>query len=129
MVAVVTNSVCDLSPELAEEYGVLMIPDVIIFSESEQFRNNLEIDPPTLFARLPRCEKLPTTAHPNLQLNMDTFRRAAEYADENSSTSRIVVGTEISSALKKPEAKATPAAQRNGNANFGRNIKISRARA
>ena len=82
MVAVVTNSVCDLSPELAEEYGVLMIPDVIIFSESEQFRNNLEIDPPTLFARLPRCEKLPTTAHPNLQLNMDTFRRAAEYADE-----------------------------------------------
>ena len=53
MVAVVTNSICDLSPEMAEEYGVLMIPDVIIFSEAEQFRNNLEIDPPTLFARLP----------------------------------------------------------------------------
>ena len=82
MVAVVTNSICDLSPEMAEEYGVLMIPDVIIFSESEQFRNNLEIDPPTLFARLPKCEQLPTTAHPNLQLNMDTFRKAAEYADE-----------------------------------------------
>ena len=62
MVAVVTNSICDLSPEMAEEYGVLMIPDVIIFSEAEQFRNNLEIDPPTLFARLPKCEQLPTTA-------------------------------------------------------------------
>lgn len=82
MVAIVTNSVCDLSPEMAAEYGVFMIPDVIIFSESEQFRNNLEIDPPTLFARLPNCEQLPTTAHPNLQLNMETFRRAAEQADE-----------------------------------------------
>ena len=82
MVAVVTNSICDLSPEMAEEYGILMIPDVIIFSESEQFRNNLDIDPPTLFARLPNCEQLPTTAHPNLQLNMDAFRKAAESADE-----------------------------------------------
>ncbi|MGM9618940.1 MAG: DegV family protein [Oscillospiraceae bacterium] len=82
MVAVVTNSICDLPPEMAKEYGVLMTSDVIIFSESEQFRNNLEIAPSTLFSRLPKCEQLPTTAHPNLQLNMDTFRKAAEYADE-----------------------------------------------
>lgn len=82
MVAVVTNSVCDLTPEMAEEYGVFMTPDMIIFSEAEQFQNNLEIDPPTLFARLSKCEHLPTTAHPNLQMNMDTFRKAAEYADE-----------------------------------------------
>lgn len=82
MVAVVTNSICDLSPEIAEEYGIFMIPDLIIFSESEQFRNNLEIDPPTMFARLPKCEQLPTTAHPNLQLNMDTMQKAAESADE-----------------------------------------------
>lgn len=82
MVAVVTNSICDLPPEMAEEYGIIMIPDLIIFSESEQFRNNLEIDPPTMFARLPSCRQLPTTAHPNLKLNMDTFQRAAESADE-----------------------------------------------
>ena len=114
MVAVVTNSICDLSPEMAEEYGVLMIPDVIIFSEAEQFRNNLEIDPPTLFARLPKCQQLPTTAHPNLQLNMDTFRKAAESADEIlciSPTSRMsgAYGTACSSrTLLMEQGFATP---------------------
>lgn len=82
MVAIVTNTICDLTTEMAEEYGIYMIPDLVIFSENEQFKNNIEIDPPTFYKRLAECETLPTTSHPNIELHISTIKRAAENADE-----------------------------------------------
>lgn len=74
MVRVFTNSVCDLTPAQAEELGVTMIPDMIAFGPGEQYRNNEQIDPPTLYKKLAESDELPTTAHPNLDQYMQAFR-------------------------------------------------------
>lgn len=74
MVRVFTNSVCDLTPAQAEELGVTMIPDMIAFGPGEQYRNNEQIDPPTLYKKLAQSDELPTTAHPNLDQYMQAFR-------------------------------------------------------
>lgn len=78
MVKVLTNSVCDLTLEDAQKLGITMIPDMIAFSMEEQYRNNLDIDPPALYRRLESCQKLPTTAHPNLDQYMQAFQSAGE---------------------------------------------------
>ena len=77
MVHILPNSVCDLTPQQVEELGVTAIPDYIAFSPTEQYRNNIEIDPPTLYRRLADCEELPKTAHPNLEQFMQAFQAAA----------------------------------------------------
>jgi len=76
-VRIFTNSVSDLSPALAAEYGVTLIPDVIAFGPQEQYLNNIDIDPPTLYQKLAACEKLPTTSHPSLGAYIDAFRTVA----------------------------------------------------
>ena len=77
MVHILTNSVCDLTPQQVKELGVTAIPDYIAFGPAEQYANNIEIDPPTLYRRLSDCEELPKTAHPNLDQFMQAFRTAA----------------------------------------------------
>ncbi|MCI6639977.1 MAG: DegV family protein [Pygmaiobacter massiliensis] len=79
-VAIFTNSVSDLSPALAQEFGVHLIPDTIIFGQ-EQYQNNIDIDPPTLYQKLAGCKKLPTTSHPNVAVYADCFRQAQDADD------------------------------------------------
>lgn len=78
MVRIFTNSVSDLTPEQAAELGVTMIPDIIAFGPREQYRNNEQIDPPTLYRKLAECQDLPTTAHPNLDQYTQAFRTVGD---------------------------------------------------
>lgn len=73
MVKIVANSACDLSRELAEQYGLTIVPDMVVFSPEEQYRNALDLEPEQFYRRLPSCRKLPTTAHPNLDQYMQAF--------------------------------------------------------
>ena len=77
MVHILTSSSCDLTPDQIEPLGVTMIPDMIAFGPGEQYRNNIEIDAPTLYKRLEGCAELPKTAHPNLEQYMQALRAAA----------------------------------------------------
>ena len=77
-VQVFTNSSSEMSPALAAEFGVLVIPDVVVFSPEEQYLNNVEIDPPAFFQKLQGRKKLPTTSHPNIAQYMDAFSAAGD---------------------------------------------------
>lgn len=79
VVKIFTNSVSDLTPQDAQKLGVTIIPDTIAFSSGEQYYNNVDIDPPTLYRRLEECKKLPTTAHPNLDQYMRAFQSAGDH--------------------------------------------------
>ena len=60
MVKDFTNSICDLTPQWAAEYGVTMIPDVIVFSPEEQYLKNLDVDAlPCIADWLPPLSSLP----------------------------------------------------------------------
>ena len=77
-VQVFTNSSSEMSPALAAEFGVVVIPDVVVFSPEEQYLNNVEIDPPAFFQKLQGRKKLPTTSHPNIAQYMDAFSAAGD---------------------------------------------------
>ncbi|MEG0803317.1 MAG: DegV family protein [Pygmaiobacter sp.] len=79
-VAIFTNSVSDLSPELAQEFNIFLVPDIILFGE-DQFMNNIDISPPELYKKLAINAELPTTSHPNVAIYIDCFKRAAACED------------------------------------------------
>ena len=76
-IAIFTNSVSDISPALAEEFKIHIVPDVIVF-EGKEYLNNIDITPPELYQKIAVCEKLPTTSHPNVSIYIDSFQSAAD---------------------------------------------------
>ena len=80
-VALVTHTGSDLPLGEAEELGIFMIPDKVIFGEDE-YRNMTEISADDFYARLAEAEQLPTSSQPSLGDFVKTYRRAAADADE-----------------------------------------------
>ena len=79
-VRIVTHSGCDISFAEAETNGIIMLPDLVIFG-SQQYRNNIDIQPEEFFCRLASDTVFPTSAHPSLSDFMDAFRTAGDCED------------------------------------------------
>jgi len=77
-VKIITTSGCDLSYAEAEQNNILMIPDWVIFGET-QYRNNIDIHPDTFYDRLRLEETLPTSAHPSPLQLIEAFQSVSEY--------------------------------------------------
>ena len=75
-----TNSVSDISPQLAEKYNITLVPDTLIFGE-EQFLNNIDINPQQFYEKLSKSAKLPTSAHPNIYKYCEIFQTAEDYEE------------------------------------------------
>ena len=75
-----TNSVSDLSPERAQEYNIGVVPDIVIFKDTE-YLCNIDIDPPKLFRMMRESERLPSTSHPNEYIYAGSFRTAQAYEE------------------------------------------------
>jgi EDD domain protein, DegV family len=63
-VQVITDSDSSLTPELAAKYGIKLVPIIIRF-ENETFTTNLDIDDRSLFEKIDKVNKLPTTDAPS----------------------------------------------------------------
>ena len=74
-VTIVTHTGCDLSFADAEKYNITLLPDIVIFDET-QYRNNIDLLPEEFYERLDNAEHLPTSSHPNPAAFMDAFRNA-----------------------------------------------------
>ncbi len=77
---VFTNSVSDITPEIASEYGITVIPDVVIFGDRE-YQTTIDIDPPKLYQLLRQVDYLPTTSHPNPYIYSTCFETASDYEE------------------------------------------------
>lgn len=77
---VFTNSVSDITPEIASEYGITVIPDVVIFGNRE-YQTTIDIDPPKLYQLLRQVDYLPTTSHPNPYIYSTCFETASDYEE------------------------------------------------
>jgi len=60
-VAIVTDSVACIPQELAEKYGIEVVPIQLIFGD-RTYRDGIDISPAEFYALLRRAKKLPTTA-------------------------------------------------------------------
>lgn len=80
-VAVVTDSTCDLPPEVAAAHGITVVPLNVHFG-NEAFRDQIDITTDQFMSRMEGSQKLPTTSQPSVGTFEAVFRDAAETHDE-----------------------------------------------
>lgn len=80
-VKLVTHTGCDMSLTEAEELGIEMIPDKVIF-EDQEYRNMVDITADEFYEKLQAADTLPTSSQPSMADYVRAFRRAAEEGEE-----------------------------------------------
>jgi DegV family protein with EDD domain len=64
MIRLVTDSTTDLPPGAAEEYGIHIVPQIVVFGDRE-FRDGVDITADDFYSRLEASDVLPTTTQPS----------------------------------------------------------------
>lgn len=79
-VRIVTDSTCDLPPEVAQRAGITVVPLNVHFG-AETFRDGVDIKADEFYQRLVASERLPTTSQPSVGAFLETYQRLARGAD------------------------------------------------
>jgi DegV family protein with EDD domain len=80
-VAIVTDSVADLPPQVAEEFGITVVPLVVRFG-TELYRDGLDLSPDQFYERLRSSKALPATSVPPPAAFADAYDKLAEKTNE-----------------------------------------------
>ena len=76
-VAIVTDSVADLPPHVAEELGITVVPLVVRFG-TDIYRDGLDLNPDQFYEKLKTSKILPVTSVPSPATFSDAYDRLAE---------------------------------------------------
>ena len=80
-VAIVTDSVADLPPQVAEEFGITVVPLVVRFG-TELYRDGLDIGPDQFYGKLKTSKALPATSVPPPAAFADAYDKLSEKTNE-----------------------------------------------
>jgi len=80
-VKIVTDSVSDLPPEVANELGITVVPLNVLFG-TESFRDGIDLTSEQFYEKLMHSKILPTTAVPPLGTFAEAYDKLAEETDE-----------------------------------------------
>ncbi len=81
MIELITDSTSDLSPALAAQLGVRVLPLTVHFG-AESFRDGVDISNADFYARLRRAETLPTTSQINPETFIAVFKEALDRGNQ-----------------------------------------------
>ncbi len=81
VVKIVTDSVSDISPSVAEQLGITVVPLNVVFA-NEIYRDGVDLTTEDFYRKLEECETLPTTSTPPLQAFIEIYEKLAEESDE-----------------------------------------------
>ena len=96
-VKVITDSVSDISPELAGRFGITVVPLNVVFGDMT-YLDGLDMTTDEFYERLATNETLPTTSTPSPY----AFSRAYdELADTTDGILVITIGRKLSATLEK----------------------------
>ncbi len=101
--AVVTDSTSDISPQIAAERGITVVPLQVTFGE-ESIADGV-LDQEAFFAKMASSPQLPTTSQPSVGAFTDVYEQVLESVEE-------VVSIHISNRLSGTLASALKAAER-----------------
>jgi DegV family protein with EDD domain len=76
-VAIVTDSVADLPPQVAEELGITVVPLVVRFG-ADVYRDGLDLNPDQFYEKLKSSRILPLTSVPSPAAFADAYDKLAE---------------------------------------------------
>ncbi|MGB6838002.1 MAG: DegV family protein [Dehalococcoidia bacterium] len=79
-VRVVTDSTADLSPSLAEELAITVVPLLVLFGH-EALRDGIDLTTEEFFARLTASTELPRTSQPSIGDFQEVYQRLARDTD------------------------------------------------
>jgi len=80
-VAIVTDSVADLPPQVAEEFGIAVVPLVVRFG-TDLYRDSLDLSPDQFYEKLRTNKTLPATSVPPPGAFADVYDKLAEKTNE-----------------------------------------------
>jgi len=80
-VAIVTDSVADLPPQVAEEFGITVVPLVVRFG-TDLYRDSLDLSPDQFYEKLRTNKTLPATSVPPPGAFADAYNKLAEKTSE-----------------------------------------------
>ncbi|MFW6117866.1 MAG: DegV family protein [Chloroflexota bacterium] len=80
-VAIVTDSVADLPPQVAEEFGITVVPLVVRFG-TDAYRDGLDLSPDQFYEKLRTSKALPATSVPPPAAFADAYNKLAEKTKE-----------------------------------------------
>jgi DegV family protein with EDD domain len=101
-VAIVTDSTSDIPPELVEQYGIRVVPQVLIMGD-QTWRDQVDIDSPTFYRLLRTSSHFPSTSQPSVPDFEQVFTELAEQAD---GIAAILVSDELSGTLNSARMAA-----------------------
>ncbi len=105
MIAILTDSTCDIPDDLIEEFDIQVIPQYVIWGE-EQFQDRIDLQPVDFYQRLVKDATRPTTS----QATVGDFLNAIQHAVEKGASQSIILT--VSSAMSGTFQMATTAAQK-----------------
>jgi DegV family protein with EDD domain len=73
-VRIVTDSTCDLPPELVARYGITVVPLFVRFGQ-DIFRDGVDLSADEFYTRLTTSKSLPTTSAPSPGIFAETYQR------------------------------------------------------
>lgn len=94
-VAIVTDSVANLTPELVEEYDIKIIPQRLNW-EGETYLDGVDITEGDFYERLGTAKEIPTTSQPSVWEFQEFFK---EVAEESESILCITISDHLSGTL------------------------------
>jgi DegV family protein with EDD domain len=92
MIAIITDSTCDIPEALIRQYGIFVIPQVVIWG-GKQLRDRIDLQPVEFYERLKTDYERPHSSLPNVKDIQKAFQEALE-----SGASEVMVLT-VSSAM------------------------------
>lgn len=105
MLAIITDSTCDIPDGLIDDYGIIVVPHIIIWGD-EQYRDRMDITSEEFYQRLEKGDEKPTTS----QAGVGDFLSAVRHAKEIGATEALILT--VSSAMSGAYQMAVRAAEK-----------------
>lgn len=80
-VAIVTDSIADLPPPVADDLGITVVPLIVRFG-TDVYRDGLDLTPEQFYEKLKKSKVLPVTSAPSPATFADTYDKLAEKTDQ-----------------------------------------------
>lgn len=79
-IAIVTDSACNMTPEMAEKHGVYVLPLQILFGE-KAYREGVDLTGKEFYEKVVAAEEMPTTSQPSAAETVNLFKALLEEYD------------------------------------------------
>ena len=98
-IAIVTDTACNITPEMAEEMGIYLLP-LEIMIDNQNFKDGFDITTEEFYEKMVTAEKIPTTSQPLPGSALELYQQLGEEYDEILS---IHLGSNVSGTVQTLE--------------------------